>query len=76
MKRFLLFSFLKCLGYLFLYMPHFLRLGFAKTIALILFCLIEGVNLIFLQTLILPMITPFLPCKKRNFKNQLSQFGL
>ncbi|MDY5616043.1 MAG: lipid A biosynthesis lauroyl acyltransferase, partial [Helicobacter sp.] len=39
MKRFLLFSFLKCLGYLFLYMPHFLRLGFAKTIALILFLL-------------------------------------
>ncbi|MCI7047076.1 lipid A biosynthesis lauroyl acyltransferase [Helicobacter sp.] len=39
MKRFLLFSFLKCLGYLFLYMPHFLRLGLAKTIALILFLL-------------------------------------
>lgn len=39
MKRFLLFSFLKCVGYLFLYMPHFLRLGFAKTIALILFLL-------------------------------------
>ena len=39
MKKLLLFSFLNLLGYFFLYMPHFLRLGFAKLIALLLFLL-------------------------------------
>lgn len=39
MKKLLLFSFLNLLGYFFLYMPHFLRLGFAKLIALFLFLL-------------------------------------
>lgn len=38
-QRFLLFSFLNFLGYFFLYLPHFLRLGFAKSIAFLLFLL-------------------------------------
>lgn len=38
-KKILLFSFLKSLGYFFLYMPHFLRFNFAKGVAFILYVL-------------------------------------
>ncbi|CAM2769246.1 lipid A biosynthesis lauroyl acyltransferase [Helicobacter burdigaliensis] len=36
-KRFFLFKFFNFLGYFFLYMPHFLRLGFAKSVAFFLY---------------------------------------
>ena len=39
LKEMAFFSSLKVLGYLFLFMPHCLRLGFAKGIAFILYCL-------------------------------------
>lgn len=39
LKEIAFFSSLKVLGYLFLFMPHCLRLGFAKGIAFILYCL-------------------------------------
>lgn len=38
-KKALLFFVLYALGYLFLYMPHFIRINFAKAIAFILYCL-------------------------------------
>lgn len=38
-KQKLLFLFLNSLGYFFLYLPHFLRLNFAKGIAFILYIL-------------------------------------
>lgn len=39
LKEMAFFSSLKALGYFFLFMPHYLRLGFAKGIAFILYCL-------------------------------------
>lgn len=39
LKRFFFFALLDCLGYFFLYLPHFLRLNLAKAIALILYIL-------------------------------------